>query len=203
VDDEATDRERDLSDPDAFGAFAARRLDSAYRTAALILRDRSAAEDAVHEAFLRAWRRRNDLRDPAAAGAWFGRILLNACRDQLRHGSRAPRPLTASVRDISARLPGSGGAPVAPVAPVAPFAPDPLAEIAQRDEIGGALRRLTRDEQIVLALRFGEDRTVPEIAAVLGLPEGTVKSRLHGALAHTRAALDAERRADPSRRTPR
>jgi RNA polymerase sigma-70 factor (ECF subfamily) len=184
----AAARESDLRDPDAFGAFAALHMDSAYRRASIILRDRAAAEDAVHDAFIRAWQRRRDLRESTAAGAWFGRILVNACRDRLRRESRA------AVRDVSARLHGSAGASTTG---------DPLVEIARRDEIGCALLRLSRDERIVLALRYGEDRTVPEIAAVLGIPEGTVKSRLHGALSHMRAALDAERRAETVRGAPR
>jgi RNA polymerase sigma-70 factor (ECF subfamily) len=176
----------DLRDPGAFASFAEHRLDAAYRTASLILRDRASAEDAVHDAFVLAWRGRANLRDPSAAGAWFGRILVNACRDRLRRESRA------AVRDVSARLHASTG-----------VAADPLPDLARRDEIGAALRRLTRDEQVLLALRFGEDRTVPEIAAVLGIPEGTVKSRLHGALAHVRAALDAERRTETTWGTSR
>jgi len=176
----------DLRDPEVFASFAEHRLDAAYRTASFILRDRASAEDAVHDAFVLAWRRRGSLRDPAAAGAWFGRILVNACRDRLRRESRA------AVRDVSTELYSSTSG-----------AADPLSAIARRDEIGAALRRLTRDEQVLLALRFGEDRTVPEIAGVLGIPEGTVKSRLHGALAHMRAALDAERRAETPRGTSR
>jgi RNA polymerase sigma-70 factor, ECF subfamily len=185
-DDRAAPDLGDLRDPQAFASFAEQRLDGAYRTASLILRDRVSAEDAVHDAFVLAWRRRGSLRDPSAAGAWFGRIVVNTCRDRLRRESRA------AVRDISARLHASttGGA-------------DPLPDLARRDEVGAALCRLTRDEQVLLALRFGEDRTVPEIAGALGIPEGTVKSRLHGALAHMRAALDAERRAETTGGTSR
>ena len=54
-------------------------------------------------------------------------------------------------------------------------------------------------EQIVLGLRFGRDMTIPQIASQTGLPEGTVKSRLHYALEHVRAALDAEHRAEEQR----
>jgi DNA-directed RNA polymerase specialized sigma24 family protein len=59
---------------------------------------------------------------------------------------------------------------------------------------------LTEDEQIVLGLRFGRDMTIPQIALQAGLPEGTVKSRLHSALEHMRAELDAEHRAEEQRR---
>jgi DNA-directed RNA polymerase specialized sigma24 family protein len=52
------------------------------------------------------------------------------------------------------------------------------------------------DEQLLLALRFGRDLTVPAIAAATRMREGTVKSRLHSALEHLRAALEAERRAE-------
>jgi RNA polymerase sigma-70 factor (ECF subfamily) len=68
------------------------------------------------------------------------------------------------------------------------------------DDLDRAIGRLKEDEQIVLGLRFGRDMTVPQIAAQTGLPEGTVKSRLHYALEHVRAALDAERRAEEQKR---
>jgi DNA-directed RNA polymerase specialized sigma24 family protein len=68
-----------------------------------------------------------------------------------------------------------------------------------RDDLDRAIGRLTEDEQIVLGLRFGRDMTIPQIASQTGLPEGTVKSRLHYALEHVRAALDAEHRAEEQR----
>ena len=69
-----------------------------------------------------------------------------------------------------------------------------------RDEIDRSVARLTPDEQVVLGLRFGRDLTIPQIAAQMGLPEGTVKSRLHHALEHVRVALAAERRAEELQR---
>jgi DNA-directed RNA polymerase specialized sigma24 family protein len=59
---------------------------------------------------------------------------------------------------------------------------------------------LTADQQVVLGLRFGRDLTVPQIAAETGVPEGTVKSRLHHSLEHLRAALAAEHRAEEKSR---
>ena len=71
---------------------------------------------------------------------------------------------------------------------------------ADHTDLARAIGRLTEDEQVVLGLRFGRDLTVPQIAAQTGLPEGTVKSRLHYALEHVRAALDAEHREEEARR---
>jgi DNA-directed RNA polymerase specialized sigma24 family protein len=59
-------------------------LDSAYRYATLILGDRADAEDATHDAALTAWRHLGELRDPARFEAWFGRIVVNACRVPMR-----------------------------------------------------------------------------------------------------------------------
>jgi DNA-directed RNA polymerase specialized sigma24 family protein len=59
------------------------RLDGAYRLATCILRDQTAAEDAVQEAALRAWAMRRGLRDPDRAEAWFARIVVNTCRAEL------------------------------------------------------------------------------------------------------------------------
>lgn len=143
----------------------------AERLAAWILRDPVGAEDVVQHAALLAWKQRSSLRDAASAPAWFQRIVVNTCRDELRRRGR--------VRDLPL------GEPVEP----------PSSDsVAERDELERAVSRLAPDEQIVLALRFGRDLTVPAIARGLGVPEGTIKSRLHHALEHLRAALAAERR---------
>lgn len=153
------------------------RVDDAYRLAMFILHDRSAAEDAVQEAALLAWDRRRTLRDNEAAEGWFSRIVVNVCRDELRRRSRRPR---AAV--INPEMGGSSSAP------------------DERPDLTEALRRLTPDEQALLALRFGRELTVSEIATRLGIPDGTVKSRLHATLQHLRAALDAERRSEEATR---
>lgn len=148
----------------------------AHRLAASILRDPLGAEDAVQDALLRAWNRRRSIRFEAGEPhRWFMRIVLNVCRDELRRRRRQP----VGTADLAA---------------------EPEHAPADRDDLGRALGRLKEDEQIVLGLRFGRDLTVPQIAAQLGLPEGTVKSRLHYALEHVRAALDADRRAEEQKR---
>jgi RNA polymerase sigma-70 factor, ECF subfamily len=153
------------------------RIDDAFRLATFILRDRQLAEDAVQEAALLAWRRRRSLRDSATVDGWFTRILVNVCRDELRRQARRPRVVALNPA-IDA---GSGPS-------------------SDRVDLSPAIHRLTADEQALLALRFGRELTVPEIAERLGVPEGTVKSRLHSTLQHLRAALDAERRSEEATR---
>ncbi len=159
-------------------------LDEARRVATWILHDVEMAEDAVQEAALLAWHRRATLRDPDAVDAWFGRIVVNVCREELRRRGRRPRvtPLVsgAEVADLRANP----------------------SDLGVRDEVDRALSRLDPDEQVLLALRFGRDLAVPQIAARLAIPEGTVKSRLHTALAHMSAALAAERRAEEATACP-
>ncbi len=74
----------------AFAAFAAARLDESYRLARLILLDDHEAQDATHDAFAAAWQKWRTLRDPERVDAWFGRILVNACRERLRRHARRP-----------------------------------------------------------------------------------------------------------------
>lgn len=162
---------------DAVRRMLLARVDDAYRLATFILRDPLAAEDAVQEAALLAWRRRRTLHDSRAVDGWFTRILVNVCRDELRRRARGPR--------IIALDPEVGG---------------DARQAADQPDLDPALRRLTPDEQALLALRFGRELTVPEIADRLHVPEGTVKSRLHSSLQHLRAALDAERRSTEATR---
>lgn len=148
-------------------------VDEAYRLATRILHDRLAAQDAVQEAALRAWESRASLRDPDTAAAWFTKIVVNVCRDELRRRGRKPRVVPLALTTDPSQTDGS----------------------AHSDELSRPIARLKPDEQVLLGLRFGRDLTVGQIATYLGVPEGTVKSRLHSSVAHLRAALDAERRA--------
>jgi RNA polymerase sigma-70 factor (ECF subfamily) len=169
---------RGASADDAVRGMLLARLESARRLAAFILGDPDAAEDAAQQAALLAWDRRRTLRNGGDVDGWFTRIVVNVCRDELRRRARRPRlvALGPELSDAGGHVPGPGG-----------DGRDP--------DLTAALRRLTSDEQALLALRFGRELTVPAVAAVLGVPEGTVKSRLHATLRHLRAALDAERRA--------
>jgi RNA polymerase sigma-70 factor, ECF subfamily len=164
-----------LSDDDVADLLVSRTPD-AHRMATWILRDPVAAEDAVQEAAVAAWDSRSRLRHADNPTAWFQRIVVNKCRDELRR--RKKRRAVAEATPLPA-----------PTAAAADL-------LVLRDEVGRAVARLSPDEQIVLGLRFGRDLSVPQIAAQLGLPDGTVKSRLHHALERFRSALAAERRVE-------
>jgi RNA polymerase sigma factor (sigma-70 family) len=160
---------------DAFRRLVDRHLDGAYRLAGVILSDRIEAEDAVHEAAVAAWRGFAKLRDPARFDAWFRRILVNECRDRLRGRTRR------SVIDATRELMDAEHPQLA----------DASEATATRDALGRALVALTPDEQVAITLRFYADLTVPGIADLLGIPPGTVKSRLHHAMGRLRASLEA------------
>ena len=161
----------------AFVRFVETRLAEHYRLAAVILGDPIDAQDAVHDAFERAWRAGPTLRDLGRFDAWVGRILVNECRDRLRRRSRRP------VTDISERLSEMLSAP------------DQLRSAIDRDEIERAFASLNPDQQIAIALRFYADLTVDQIAERVSAPVGTVKSRLHHALAAMNAELARTTRA--------
>jgi RNA polymerase sigma-70 factor (ECF subfamily) len=146
-------------------------LESAYRYATLILGDRADAEDATHDAALTAWRHLGELRDPARFQAWFGRIVVNACRDRLR--ARGRRPVHVELDPELSN-------------------PDANDGLARRDALAVAIRSLSADHREVVVLRFYADLTVDQVAARTGVGVGTIKSRLHYALRNLRAAVDAE-----------
>ncbi len=158
---------------EAFERLTTARLDRAYRLAGIVLGDPSGARDAVHDAALRAWRHWSELREPDRFDAWFDRIVVNVCRDRSRHRRLAP---------------------VSVAGPIDPPAPDSSDGMAERDALDRALADLPAERRLVLALRFVEDLTVPGIAARTGVPEGTVKSRLHRGLSALRASYDAAER---------
>lgn len=160
-------------DAEAFDAITRAGIDRSFRLAMAILRSEPDARDAVQDAYLAAWRRLPSLREPDRFEAWLDRILVNACRMQLRHG-RVVRLREVPVNDVFDRGQPGRASEV-----------DTTDHVADVELVRAALGRLEPDERIVVVLHHLEDRPVAEIASVLGIPEGTVKWRLHEA----RAAL--------------
>jgi RNA polymerase sigma-70 factor (ECF subfamily) len=165
----------------AFDALVASRIDRCYRIAWSILQNEADASDATQEAFVSAWRTLPRLRDVAAFDGWLNRIVANASYTVLRRRRRLREVQPAPI----------GEDPDA----VVEAPPDHVTEsdvIAQRDAIGRAFDRLRPKERTILVLRYVDDRSVDEIARSLGIPPGTVKSRLHGARKAFEQAMEVE-----------
>ena len=157
----------------AFTVLIGSRLDRAYGLAWHLLGDAADAEDACQEALLAAWSAWPRLRDPDRFDAWFDRILVNACMEHLRRRARRPQVTLPDDPDIAGR--------------------DMLATSVDTDAVGHALGRLSPEHRSAVVLRFWADLTTDEIAERLGVPAGTVRSRLHYALGALRAELESER----------
>jgi RNA polymerase sigma-70 factor, ECF subfamily len=151
------------------------RLDAAAR---LMLRDPELARDAVQEAFIRAWRDLPGLREPDRFDAWLHRLAINSCLDLLRRRRR--RPVEIELNHVDP-----------------PVASDFSGALADRDAVDRALRRLDPGHRAVVALHYLVGMSLPEVAACLGIPLGTAKSRLH----HSLAAMRATGLADAPART--
>lgn len=149
----------------------------AYRTAYLILRDRADAEEAVQDAFLRAWRFRAAIPPGEGLKPWLYRVVVNACLSKLR--SDRSRRNKAAFDDLASLMAEDEGSPEA---------------AAVRSEVHSdvveALGRLPEHLRIVVVLRYYAQLSEREIATVIHRRPGTVKSRLHEA----RAALGTDRR---------
>jgi RNA polymerase sigma-70 factor (ECF subfamily) len=169
-------------DHDAFAALVSGATNRLYALACLILRDSDRAEDATQDAFVRAWRELPRLRDADRFDAWLRRLVVNACYDEARRVRRRAEVSLVSIGERSVV--------------------DSVSAMAETDRVERAFRRLPLDQRTVLALNHYLDLSHVEIAETLGIPLGTVKSRLRYGVAAMRAELDADDRA-PSRATGR
>ena len=159
-------------DATAFASLVHAETPAAYRLALSIVRSPAEAEDAVQEAFLRAWRDIRSLRDVELWPAWFRRITVRAALDQARRRNR----VREVDLDLAADVPGL----------------EPSVHPADRLELIAAFDRLAPDDRAILALRFFADLELPAVAAALGIPLGTAKSRLHRAVGRLRAQMRQE-----------
>jgi RNA polymerase sigma-70 factor, ECF subfamily len=174
VDRSTVERARS-GDHDAFSTIAVELSDRLFGTAHRILRDFDSASDALQVALVRMWRDLPGLRDPDLIEAWAYRVLVNACKDELRSARR----LRPEVRALLVAAPGTG---------------DPANSVADRESLERAFRKVPLEQRAVIVLQYYRQLTLPEIAVVLGLPVGTVRSRAHYAKQTLRAALEADER---------
>ena len=166
-------------DHDAFEELTRVAIRRLYVVARLILRDELKAEDATQDALTAAWRRLPGLRDPDRFGPWLHRLLVNAC---YREARRSGRRQSIEVHIDPLVLPDATG-------PV-----DTVVELANRDQVERGFRRLDVDQRTVLVMHYYLGFSLDEAADVLGVPPGTVRSRLHRAIEAMRAALEADAR---------
>lgn len=181
-------------DHDAFDQLVGPRFAPAFRTAQAILRVEADARDAVQDAFVSAWQELPRLRDPEQFDAWLGRIVVNRCRSVLRHRKvvrvrEVPLELDADRVDRTGG-PGDG----AGARYREPGVEGGQAGFAEADAVRRAFKRLDPDARVLIVLHHVEERPVAEIAALAGIPEGTVKWRLHAARKALERALERERR---------
>ena len=162
-------------DEEAFASLCVAAGDRLHAVAFRILRDTDLAEDASQQALLTIWRDLPQLRDPARFDAWSYRLLVRACYAEGRRTHQwAPnvRLLPADAPDVS----------------------DGLTSVVDRDQLERGFRRLSIDHRAVVVLHHYLDLPLDEVADVLGVPVGTVRSRLHHAMRGLRAALEADAR---------
>lgn len=146
------------------------------RTVYLVILDRDIAQEITHEAFLRFWQNRDRLGEHRNDKAWLMRVAINLAIDHrrslftaLRHrgaDSASPDPASAAIDHL------------------------------EREEMRRALRRLSARDRALLALRFEQDLSFPEIGQIFARPEATVKTWVHRAL--DRLQRDIQGRSAPA-----
>jgi RNA polymerase sigma-70 factor (ECF subfamily) len=181
--DPALIRRAQDGDVDAFTALVAGRIDPMTRTAMAILGHEADARDAVADALGSVWRGLPRLRDPLAFEAWSTRILVHACRRSLRRRGRE------RVHEVVIDAEGASEA-----GPDRPRIAGPADVVSGRIALERAFDRLDADARAILVLHHLDGRPLSEIAAVLGVPVGTAKSRLHTARRALERALEREDR---------
>ena len=162
-------------DHDAFAQLVARSIGRLNAIARLILNDYARAEDAVQDALVDAWRDLRGLRDPDRFDAWLNRLLVRACQNARRRDRRRQAIELPIVTD-------------------GPASSDAQAQVANADLLERGLRRLTLEQRSVLVVTYYLDLPQAEAAASIGIPVGTLKSRLSRAIDALRAELAADER---------
>jgi RNA polymerase sigma-70 factor (ECF subfamily) len=148
-------------DHDAFSTLMRSHQDRVFSVCLRVMGNRTAALDATQETFLTVFRKAHQYRGTAAAGTWIYRIAVNTCYDLLRKERRRPAEPMPDYLD-----------------PADPAAADSFTSVELGPSVAHALASLSPEFRTVVVLSDIEGYALPELADLLGLPLGTVKSRL-------------------------
>jgi RNA polymerase sigma-70 factor, ECF subfamily len=162
----------------AFTALVHRHERRVYNLAYRMLGREEDAKDATQEAFLSALRKLSTFRGQAAFTTWMHRVTLNSCYDILRRRRREPLPMDPQEHPAG-------------------HAPDPSGAVSSSVDVQRALLEVPEEFRSVVVMHDAMDMAYEEIAEALGIPVGTVKSRLHRGRVALARLLPGERSEDP------
>lgn len=162
-------------DTEAFGLLFQRHKDRLWAVALRTTCDPEDAADALQEAMISAFRRAKDFRGDSAVTTWLHRIVVNAALDRLRRRPTRSVSWSGEEDELEALLPqdSRAGPPLTVPSPRG----DPADSVETRLDVDAALRMLTNEQRAALVLVDMLGYAVAEVAAILGVSEGTVKSR--------------------------
>jgi RNA polymerase sigma-70 factor (ECF subfamily) len=176
-------------DEAAFNVFVLRYQDRVFRVVLRMLGDRTEAEDLAQEVFISIFKAIESFRGESLLSTWVYRVAANHCRNRLKYLTRRRQKLTDDFDEES--VAGAEGAS----APDRPSTPDRLLEARQTEQLlEEGLAKLDAEQRELIVLREVEHLSYDEIMAITGLPEGTVKSRLHRARSTLREHLERRER---------
>lgn len=162
-------------DEAAFRELVAEHRDRIYNLTLRMLGNKAEAEDVAQEVFITVFKTIDSFREEAKFSTWLYRVAVNHCKNRIKYLARR------HDRDRDELDETNEGAATAATDPLLPR-PDRALEGAQLDKIlQAAISTLDDDQRVLVVLRDVEDLSIEEICEITGLPDGTVKSRLHRA----------------------
>lgn len=167
-----------------YGELVARHQRRAIRIAFHYVRDSAEADEAVQDAFVKAYLHLSTFREELPFEVWFTRILINGCLDRIKARSRRERWVTSmpdgpgGERDFAERTPGHSPTPEAQ-----------LLSQERRRQVANAIAKLPDRQRSVFMLSHYEGCTSREVSAMTGLNESTVRVHLFRAIRKLRVLL--------------
>lgn len=181
---EVADLERSLlrrlrdRDERAFRELLESHRDRVFNITFRMLGNRAEAEDVAQEVFITVFKTIETFREESKFSTWLYRVTVNHCKNRIKYLSRRHERDRDELDETTTGASSTNGQIGGPV----PSAPDRALEGAQMEKLlQDAIANLDDDHRVVVVLRDVEDLSIEEICEITGLPDGTVKSRLHRA----------------------
>jgi len=172
-------------DEHAFRELVEAHRNSVFNLCYRMLGNRAEAEDLAQEVFIAVFKTIDSFREEAKFTTWLYRVAVNHCKNRIKYLSRR---YDRAQDELDETAPGAN---TALHGPAGIKRPDRALESAQLEaQLQAAIASLDEDHRVLVILRDVEDLSMEEICEITGLPDGTIKSRLHRARAALRKKLE-------------